>query len=274
MELPAVPMVAMKILNLLDNPNADIDELQAAIMGDQSLAARVLKIANSVYYGAGREIDTISGAVMMMGFESVKNLVLAASTRSIYKKFGLLEQKLWEHSIGVSVASGVLARKVRYQNIEEATVAGLLHDIGKAVMNNNDPDQFLILAEMVYNDRVTYVQREMDIFGFGHAEAGGLFAKKWKFADHLCDVISMHHSYDPTAGTFTKDSRTNTLCTIVALADALCLRLGVGYRGPMDDLVDMDGNWKKTLSLSEKDFEEITDTFKRTYIEEKLLYQA
>jgi len=271
-EIPAVPMVAMKVLNLINNPNTDLETLQNAIAADQSLAARVLRVANSAFYGSRRNIDTVSDAIVMTGFQTIKNLVLAAATRDVYKKFGLLEQKLWEHSIGVSVAAGILAREVGGISREEAAVAGLLHDVGKVVMNNSQPERFSMLTEMIYNDRVTFSQREKEIFGFGHAEAGGLFAQRWEFPESLCDIIRRHH-YDHYEDLMDLEPPGRTLCTVIALSDALCVRLGVGYRGPMADLVLRDAECRDILKISDDRYAEIIEDFKRAYIEEKSSYQ-
>lgn len=271
-EIPAVPMVAMKVLRLVNNPNTDIETLQATIMADQSLAARVLRVANSAYIGSRRNIDTISDAIIMTGFQIIKSLVLAVSTREVYKKFGLLEQKLWEHSLGVSVASGLLAREVGALSIEEATVAGLLHDIGKVVMNNSQPERFSMLTEMVYNDRVSFSEREKTVFGFGHAEVGGIFAQRWEFSDGLCDVIRRHH-FEHFDDLMDMEPPRRTLCTIIALADALCVRLGVGYRGPMADIALRDAECRELLNISDDRYVEIVEDFKKAYIEEKSSYQ-
>lgn len=273
-EIPPVPMVAAKILHLVRNPNTNIDDLQDAIMADQGLAARVLRVSNSAYYGLCRNIDTISEAIVIMGFNTIKNLALAVSTREAFKRFGLLEQKLWEHSIGVSVASGIIAREAHFSNAEEAMVAGLLHDVGKIVMNNSEPERFLLLTERVYNGRTTFSMIEEGIFGFGHAEVGGVFARKWGFPEQLCKVITNHHSHNLDSGLFEGEQYESDLCCIVALADAMCLRLGVGYRGPMEDLELLDHKWRALLGIDDNRYTEIVEIFKKAYIEEKLLYQV
>lgn len=271
-QIPAVPMVALKILRLVDDPKTDINALQDAIMADQSLAARVLKISNSAYYGLRRNIDTISEAIIMMGFVAIKNLALAVSTRDVYRKFGLLEKKLWEHSIGVSVAAGIIARDIRFLHAEETAVAGLLHDIGKVVMNNSQPERFSLLTETVYNERVTYFGKEKEIFGFGHAEVGGIFAMKWGFPGNLCSAIRRHH-FDTYDDLLELEPDERTLCCIIALADALCIRLGVGYRGPMTDLVLNDEECRKVLGISDERYGELSETFKEAYLKEKASYE-
>lgn len=271
-EIPAVPMVALKVLRLVNDPNTEIEALQNAIIADQSLSARVLRIANSVFYGSRRNIDTVSDAIIMTGFKTIKNLVLAAATRDVYKKFGLLEQKLWEHSIGVSVAASILAQEVGGMSAEEATVAGLLHDVGKVIMNNSQPERFGVLTELVYNDRITFTQKERDVFGFGHAEVGSLFAQRWEFPDGLCDVIRRHH-YEQYDDLMDMEPARRMLCTVVALADALCVRLGVGYRGPMADLVLRDSECRDILKIGDDRYAEIIEEFKLAYLQEKSSYQ-
>ncbi|MDA8083638.1 MAG: HDOD domain-containing protein [Nitrospiraceae bacterium] len=271
-DIPAVPMVAMKILRLVEEENINVDALQDVIMADQSLAARVLKMANSSFYGLRRNIDTVSEAIIMMGFNTIKNLALAVSTKDVYKKFGLLEQKLWEHSIGVSVAAGLLAQAIRFPSAEEATVAGLLHDVGKVVMNNSQPERFSLLTEMVYNDRVMFIDREKDMFGFGHAEVGGIFALRWGFSGHLSDAIRRHH-FEAFDDLLELEPSTRNLCCIIALADAICIRLGVGYRGPMADLNLRDREYMELLEIGEKEFSDLIERFKQAYVEEKISYQ-
>jgi len=272
-DLPAVPMVAVKIINLIDNPNTTLDDLQRAIMADQALATRVLKIANSAFYAVRHNIDTISEAIAIMGFDTIRTLCLAVSTREVYRRFGLIEQKLWEHSLGVSVACGIIARETPIIKREEAVVAGLLHDIGKVVMNNSQPERFSILTQRVYEERVPYASIEGEVFGFSHAEAGYLLSEKWGFPRILCDVILRHHSCDSIDAS-EADPYEGLLCATVALSDAICVRLGVGYRGPMADLDLGAERWRDVLGISEERFNDIITVFKDAYIREKMFYQV
>lgn len=270
-DIPAVPMVAVKILRLIDDPKTMIDDLQRAIMADQGLATRVLKVANSAFYGVRHNVDTISEAIAIMGFNAIRNLTLAVATKEVYKRFGLLEQKLWEHSLGVSIASGIIASMIPSVKNEEAVVAGLLHDVGKVIMNNAEPERFMVLTQRVYEERVMYHEIEEDIFGFTHAEAGHMLAEKWGFPEVLCDVIRYHH--ECYRGSQDDDPYIRMLCSTVAMADAICVRLGVGYRGPMADLNLHIEELCKTLDINEDRREEIIRKFKLTYVEEKMSYQ-
>jgi putative nucleotidyltransferase with HDIG domain len=234
-DIPAVPMVAYKVLKLIENPNSTMEEIQRAITADQAMATRILKVANSAFYGVRRSIDTVSEAITIIGFNTVKHIVLAVSTREVYKEFGLFEQKLWEHSLAVSVASGLIAGEIAFLKREEAVVTGLLHDIGKAILNNSQPEKYSIVIQTVYDKIKPYASVEKEVFGFDHSEVGYLLAEKWGFPEVLCNVILKHHTWsseDPLAG----EPYENSLCLVVSLADAFCVRLGAGYKTPMLNL--------------------------------------
>jgi putative nucleotidyltransferase with HDIG domain len=271
-ELPPMPLVAIKIIRLI-NDDAEIDALHDAIMADQSIASNILRIANSSYYGLRRNVDTITDAILILGFDSIKSLALAVCTKMVHKQFGIIEQKMWEHSIGVSIASGVIARGIGFSDPEEAMVAGLLHDIGKAVMNNCQPDRFLLLMERVYNEMVRFSDIENEIFGYGHPEVGGLLAEKWGFTERLISVIKKHHFQDyEEISDLADDDR--TLHAIVALSDTICVRLGIGYRGPMPFIAPIKELWKDILRISDEQIVELTEVFKQSYVEEKASYQV
>jgi putative nucleotidyltransferase with HDIG domain len=270
-DIPAVPMVAFKVLRLVEDPHSTLEDLQRVITADQAMATRILKIANSAFYGARRNIDTVSEAIIIIGFNTVKYVVLAASTREVYKGFGIIEQKLWEHSLAVSIASGLIAGEVAFLKREEAAVAGLLHDVGKAILNNNQPEKFSIVTQMVYEKRKPYASVEEEIIGFDHAEVGFLLAEKWGFPEVLCNVIRKHHTWssgDPFGG----DPYESSLCLAIALADALCVRLGVGYRNPMADLDLGEEILREKLGIDKKRFYEIITIFKDLYLKEKIAY--
>jgi putative nucleotidyltransferase with HDIG domain len=270
-DIPPVPMVALKVLKLIEDPNSTLEDIQRVIMGDQAMATRILKIANSAFYGARRNIDTVSQAITIIGFNTVKSVVLAASTREIYKGFGIIEQKLWEHSIAASTASGLISGEVTFLKREEAAVSGLLHDVGKVIMNNSQPEKYSIVTQMVHEKKEPYSSIEDDIFGFNHAEVGSMMAEKWGFPEILCNVIRQHHTWssdDPSGG----DLYESSLCSVIALADALCARLGIGYRNPMPDLDLGEEILRERLGITEKRFCDIGTIFYYPYLQAKISY--
>ncbi|HCZ10839.1 MAG TPA: HD family phosphohydrolase, partial [Nitrospiraceae bacterium] len=222
-DIPSLPQVAMKVLHLMNDDYSSINELEKIIANDQAFSTRILRIANSPYYGRGRSIDTISTAIILVGFNTMKNLVVAASLKDIHRKFGLFEQKLWEHSLGVSIAAPILAAETKMVVPEEAMVAGLIHDVGKTVLNNSVPDKYSLVIEKVYEEGAAFMEVENEMLGFNHCNVGGLIARKWKIPKNLETVIEYHH-----AETFPdfEDNNYEALCQIVQIADAMCLGLG------------------------------------------------
>lgn len=270
-DLPAVPMVASRIIQLVDSSNSSVSEIQKAIMADQALSTRIIKTANSAFYSTRHNVSTISEAINIMGLNTIKTITLAVSTRDVYKRFGLTEQKLWEHGLSVSVAAGIIAGETSFLKKEEAVMAGLMHDIGKVIMNNSEHEKFLMLADRVHEERVTWASIEEEVFGFSHAEAGYLLSDKWGFPQVLCDTIRDHHSCR-SSGDPHSDPYHDAVCWTVALADALCVRLGVGYREPMPDLDLGEEYLREALKITGERYAEITEIFKNAYIQEKMSY--
>ncbi|MBI3592322.1 MAG: HDOD domain-containing protein, partial [Nitrospirae bacterium] len=131
-----------------------------------------MRIANSPYYGRGRSIDTVSTAIILIGFNSMKSLVAAASMKDLHRKFGLFEQRHWEHSLGVSIASSLLAGETQLTQPEEALIAGLIHDMGKIVLNNSMPEPYSVIIERVYEEGLPSIEVEDEMLGFNHCNVG------------------------------------------------------------------------------------------------------
>lgn len=271
-DLPAVPMVAARVIQLIDNPNASLDDLQRSIMADQAMTSRILKIANSSFYGVRQNVDTLSEALSILGLKVTRLIVLAVATRGIYKRFGAVEQKLWEHSLGVSIAAGIVGSEIEHVRREEAVVAGLLHDVGKIVINNSFTDKITEIIKKVYETKMSSMNVEQEILGFNHAEVGFFLAEKWGFPDMLCQVILKHHSIESVYIEHA-DPYLVALCGTVALSDAICVKLGVGYIKPMPEIDLGIEKWIKALNISEERLDKIIGIFKERYVLEKMAYQ-
>ena len=106
-DLPTIPVVATKVMQLLESENASADEIARVVSSDPAVTARVLKISNSSFYGCQRQIQTLSHAIMVLGFSTLKSVVVAASVKQVYKPYGLTEKMLWQHSFGAGLAARV-----------------------------------------------------------------------------------------------------------------------------------------------------------------------
>jgi HD-like signal output (HDOD) protein len=261
-DVPSLPPVASKVLQLVRNDFTSINELECIISQDQSFSTRILKIANSPYYGRGRSIDSISTAIILIGFNSMKSLVMAASIKDINRKFGLFEQRHWEHSLGVSIASSLLADETKILMAEEGLIGGLVHDLGKIIINNSLPDQYSVVIDRVYEDKVSSIIAENEILGFNHCNVGGLIARKWKLPGNLEAVIEYHHAEQYP---LFENSGYEALCQIVQVADAMCLNLGIG----MHAAVDISKIGFEQIGLTTTQFNDLQERLKHDYIEQK-----
>ena len=126
-----MPEVALQVTNLLDDPDISIKKLRDVIVTDPALTAKIMAVANSSFYGRLSKRKDLNQAMMTLGISSLRPLVLAFSVQGMFDRFGMLEKALWEHAVGVSIASVVLAEKKKLVATEDALLSGLLHDIGK-----------------------------------------------------------------------------------------------------------------------------------------------
>jgi HD-like signal output (HDOD) protein len=230
-DLPAMPHVASKVLELSSDPDTSAALLQQVISDDQAMTARILKIANSAMYACSRRIKTLSEAIVMLGFNSIRSLVVTSAARNLYStgnaRMGLKERLLWEHSIGCAFACRVLASERHPALAEEAFLAGLMHDIGKLVLNLQLPDQFEEVVQIVYNENREFDSTERELLGFDHARVGALLVNKWKLSALLEEVIKLHH--DPDALTADRP-----LLLYLDLANNMCRKFGIGFQEQAD----------------------------------------
>jgi putative nucleotidyltransferase with HDIG domain len=219
-DLPAMPHIAAQILQKVANPDSTHQEIHELITKDQSLAARVLKVANSPYYGASRSISSVKEAILFMGFDSIRSLVTAAVMKNLCSAVSDTGRQLWEHSICCAVAAKQIAVDIGLQGSEQAFLAGLIHDIGKSVLFLQAPDKMREIVLLV-NGGKSFGEAEWQLLGFTHAEVGRLLTIKWLFSLTIEDVIANHHK--PDCARLARE-----LSHTVSLADSLCHKLGIG----------------------------------------------
>lgn len=267
-EIPPMPNVAHQILVMVADPNTTSEKLQKAISADQALATRILKIANSPFYGVPRTIRTLSTAIMILGFGMIRNIVLAVVTKSINRKVGLTEAMMWEHAIGVSTASFLIAKEINSPDPEEAFLAGLMHDIGKQILNNHDPGKYMQVIEKNYNDDVPSYTAEEQIFGFSHTEVGALVVKKWKLSEELENAIRYHHrGFNVTLKEY--PFYAGKISLIINLADLMCLKLGIGTRKPNEGIEIVNSEPALILKISADKLNNLIDTVYNNFQAEK-----
>ena len=197
-DLPlTVSTVLAQVIAECDNADASVSSLARIMSGDQALAAMVLKLANSAYYGYARKIESLPDAVVLLGFASVKNLAITASiTRLLASdrdEYAQIRSDLFDHSLATAVGARILGRTKRISG-EKAFVAGLLHDLGLIVLVCYRKPIFGALMEAATKADKPFVEVELDVVGFEHAELGSLIAAEWKFPPALCEALRYHHN--------------------------------------------------------------------------------
>jgi putative nucleotidyltransferase with HDIG domain len=259
--LPTLPQVVMRVLAMAESPRISAIELSKAM--DQSLAAKVLKMANSAYYGGrGRNISSIHHAIMLIGFEAVKEIILTTSFFHTFHDAQDVQalQPLWQHSLECALIAKRLAWMYRYDSLDEAYLSGLTHDIGKLVIQQYFSVQYREI-EKKKESGVEWLQAERDVLELTHAEIGGKIAERWAFPPNLVEAIGHHHDREwkinPTLGKILhySDQYTNKFLNFSQLLEAFS-REGMDYPATWDssDLTSVEQILQEELGKSHSMF--------------------
>lgn len=197
-DLPALPNVVVKIMRMTNKcESATPRKLSEVISHDPSFAARLMKMANSAYYGLPRSVSTISDAVMLLGNVTIRNMALVAATHDTMRHcvlgYELKPGELWRHSVGCAFAVNLLAEQAHYPDTEEAFVAGLLHDVGKMILGPYVAQNLPAIQAHIEKTGCTFVEAEREVLGCDHAEIGGRMALHWNLPALLSQAIRWHH---------------------------------------------------------------------------------
>ncbi|WP_291491444.1 HDOD domain-containing protein [Desulfurella sp.] len=193
--LEAFPQAANQILNLLNDENVSIYSLSKVVSHDSYIAATLIRLANSPFYGVKNKVTDLMHAISIIGLESVKRLVLTICARSIFKDYDEFDKLLWEHMIGVATVSQAISFKFNLFNENISYVAGLLHDIGKTVMYKSKQINYKTVIEQIdSSDNLLSIDLENDLYGFNHCDVAKELLGLWNFDNLIVEAIYLHHS--------------------------------------------------------------------------------
>lgn len=229
-ELPTLPIMFNRVIEITEDPASSADDLIAVISADQSLTSKILRLANSAYYGHLREIGTIKQAVVLLGFETVRSVSLSIAVLDSFFKDLPREvwEKLWVHCLGCAAAVRVIGGRSQELRIEEIYFSGLLHDIGKTVMMLLLGDGYNAARNMA-EEGLALHHAEERLFGMDHCRAGALLADRWHFPEGMVESIGFHHY--PFENGVERPRATAT----VYLADYMSKKLGMSGEPFMGD---------------------------------------
>jgi len=227
MELASLPNIYFQISESLRNPRSSAAYVAEVISKDVALAAKLLRMVNSPFYGFAQKIDTLSRAVTIVGTTQLTNLALGLSVISVFegipeKSFTLKE--FWFHSVACGILARLLAARVGLEGDEKFFVAGLLHDIGRLVMLRNHPRRASEVLSLAASGRKSLVDVEKSVWGCTHADIGGRMLRKWGLPDFLAEMVANHHG--------PKNSTLPRQAAVVCVADFMAHGLDMGESGP------------------------------------------
>ncbi|MDY6837653.1 MAG: HDOD domain-containing protein [Thermodesulfobacteriota bacterium] len=203
-DLPTLPVVAAKVNRMLQDDTVSVKQVSETLKKDQAMVSKILKLVNSAFYGFRSKITTIPHAITILGFNTVRNAVVAISVIDALSGKDPLEgfdiTDFWRHSVAVAVTGRNLAEKTRLTTPDEAFVAGILHDLGKVLLAQYFKGLFAEVWTRMRDNGLSFYEAENKLLPVAHPQIGGHLAQKWHLPPDLVRGISYHHSVNECAG--------------------------------------------------------------------------
>jgi putative nucleotidyltransferase with HDIG domain len=225
--LPALPAIVSKLIQVVNSPDTSAEDAAKLIQKDPALTTKMLRLANSAFYGIPRSISSVSSAVVILGFNTIRSLVLSASVMKMFsstKKPAIDKDRFWKHSIVCAMAAKTIIRQfinVRMMDPESAFCAGILHDIGKLIFSEFAQEDYSEVCSFAQKNGITIHDAEKQMLGITHSEIGRILADKWALPLDLEYALVYHH--EPMQADSLMD-----LVTTVHIANILTHKVGVG----------------------------------------------
>jgi len=253
--LPSLPSAVAHIMKLVSDPQCPLSAVAAAISADPPLAMKTLRLVNAAYYGLRQQVSTIEYAVVLLGIKVIKNLAFTATVFDIMK--GSVED-FFRHCVATGAAMRVLSEsggvEVAVESGEEAFVCGLLHDIGKVILNEFLPRECAAVDEFARQRRIPLYMAERNILGVDHAAVGARLAEKWKLPREFVFGIAGHHNLQ-----ICKDPRERRVAALVSVADYMCVASSIASFE--NAVVNLDQDTWTASGLSSRNIPAIMDNF-------------
>ena len=270
--LPTPPLVFQQINRVVNDPGTSAYDVAAILSEDPAISVKILKLSNSAFYGLRHEVTSINQAVVIMGMEAVRSMVLSTAVFDIFKKDAIdpeIQERFWRHSLATATCMRILVRAVSGKWItksDQAFSTGLLHDIGKLVMYAYLPDDFRACMKLREADGVSLLAAEETALGYTHSNVGALLAQKWSLPPQLEDAIEFHHYPH-----LSEDE--SSLAYMVHLADYIAhLTLDTGDELEKDP-PHLDPVVLEELRISDGHLKSYSDTLREEYVRAETFIQ-
>lgn len=195
--LSSISGVIFAIENIIDDPNASVSDLEEVISIDPALTARILRIANSAFYGLSHKISSLTQAITILGFNALRNIIVTSEVFDAFppEKNIIFDRYLfWKHSIATGCAARAIGKLLKLENYEEIFIGGLLHDIGKLVLEEFFKNEFRLIVNQVKMQGISLLDAENKILGFNHCDVGKKITSYWNFPQFFVDCSAYHCS--------------------------------------------------------------------------------
>ncbi len=223
--LPVLPQSAYRLAEVVSDPQSTLPQIVDVIRYDQTLTIELLRMCNSAHFGLSRRIESLDDAVRLLGTVKVFQLAMAVHTRALLNRpqrgYGLPAGALWTHSVCVGLAAPLVAQRLHLPARSTFFTVGLLHDIGKIVLNEFVGREFAEIVRRVAEEHLSFGEAERQVLGYTHAEAGARLAEAWNLPPALVRGVRYHHEPHALA-------EPDPLVDTVHIADAVSLVFGVG----------------------------------------------
>lgn len=240
-ELPSLPEIYIRVSELLDNDDSTAKQIGETVQTDPSITSRILKMVNSAYFGLPHRVSTISQAVSLLGRQRLKQMLMGSILEGLFRNVNSNDfpmQDFWQHSIKTAIIAKHLAMQNEYI-IDHDTLftAGLLHDIGRLVIEGGIPGHLADVEKLVKSKRIGVVQAEIEVLGFAHTDVSEALLQKWGLPELLIHCVKNHHE-ENHEGPSANASR------IIYLANQLSHHLPPIDEGEARDILDEIPNWQ------------------------------
>lgn len=268
-DLPTIPAAAIKVMREAQSSSASAATVAKIIVTDQALSARVLRLANSAFYGLSRRIVDLPEAVVVLGMKTVKNLALVAGTYPWMQRpvtgYCLGPAEMWRHAFGTAVASQLIATASRKAPEDVAFTAGLLHDLGKVALSVWIEEKLGAILLYAGREGIAFDEAERRVLGYDHCQVGFHLATNWNLPEEICEAALHHH-----APSQAREYQNVVDC--VHVGDYICSAMGFGLGG--DGLsYRFDESSLARLGLTAESLDKLTDEFIEKFEEYESLFK-